>query len=101
MKNKSKKIMLFTCLALLTLVVFCVEYNFSPITPWGGTRLAVFFSGYPVNAITSGLEYHQGYPGEYYYILTNPPYEEETDTILTQWNIIRIGIFYWAAYGVG
>ena len=97
MKNKTVKIIVILCLAM---VISYIGFSFTPLTPWGATRLSILLTGYPVNAFTTGLQYHESSNGEKYYILTNPPYEKETETNLDQWNIKNYGIFYWSEYGV-
>jgi hypothetical protein len=92
----ARKIVLGICLLLFS-ATLCL---FLPIYPQGATRAAILCSGYPLEAITTGLELYENSNGEQYYILSNPPYELETDAVLYQWRIERHGIFYWAHFGI-
>lgn len=96
-----KRILLF--LAMLITVFFLLHS-----TPNIALRTNVFFLGYPIKAITTGIiddKFHNNIDKEDYvkldlkaYTLTKPPLEKNTGGYLSNYTVRKVGYLYFAKY---
>ncbi|WP_042272331.1 hypothetical protein [Faecalimicrobium dakarense] len=96
MKNKLKYII------PVVIIVGIIVYFFA--TPIGALRFAVLRSGYPKSAVTLKLSPDPNKTpmdlkrNQTFYTITNPPFEEPTQTPLENWVLSKYGPFYWGEY---
>ncbi|MGQ4665109.1 hypothetical protein AB3Z07_12005 [Metabacillus halosaccharovorans] len=86
-------------LTVLIIIIFILHS-----TPHMSLRTYVFFTGYPIQAITSGIvddKYHNEMDKKEYeklnakaYTLTDPPVEKQTQGVLSNYLVRKYGIIY-------
>lgn len=99
-----KKIKITIIVAISIIVTFVILH----ITPNLALRTHVFFNGYFIEAITTGIiddEHHNKVDKEFLenqnakcYTLTKPPIEEATQGILQNYKVAKKGFLYFASY---
>ena len=98
-----KKQRLWLPLIALLIVIYILHS-----TPHMSLRTYVFFSGYPIQAFSSGIiddTYHNEVDKDVYekmnataYTLTNPPVEKQTQGVLSNYLVRKYGIIYITDY---
>ena len=74
------------------------------LTPHLALRTHVFFMGYPIEAVKTGIvddKFHNRTdwkPNAKYYTLTKPPVERVTEGILHNFKVSKNGFLYFAEY---
>ncbi|HZH60822.1 MAG TPA: hypothetical protein VEY70_14870 [Metabacillus sp.] len=94
-----KKQRTWISLTVLLIVIYILHS-----TPHMSVRTYVFFTGYPIQAFTSGIvddSYHNEVDKEEFkkmnaraYTLTNPPIEKATQGELSNYIVKKYGVFY-------